>query len=229
MRKKTLMFVMAISVSLVLAACGGTTTSKPLTLQQIVDKTNTAYDKDATFTMALDGTISSVAVHLTGTGTTTAFPYRVSTTLIGTTNAVAIVEQLVFTDSAMYQTSYRGTQVDSHAKWTVASGNALGLRLGDFIGYHMRDPKLVGVEVLGKVRTYHLVGTPAYNGTFVAPPSDVQETADAWFDATTFRPLKVTERFTNNKGVQSTLTYTFTKWNSGVQITLPDPANIVHS
>ena len=126
MRKNTLALVVAMSMSLVLAACGSTTTSKPLTLQQIVDKTNTAYDKDATFTMAVDGTFASVAVHLTGTGVTTAFPYRVSTTLVGTTNAVAIVEQSTFTDSALYQTVYRGTQVDSHAKWTVASGNAEG-------------------------------------------------------------------------------------------------------
>jgi Predicted periplasmic protein (DUF2092) len=189
-----------ISSLFVLSACGGATTIKSLTAQDIINKASSADMKSAEFTVNLTTTIQGQITPLTGAGKYIKSPYRMSMDLSMTYQGTAVNLSMVEDDTYTYGKDSMTNQ------WTK-SPRTDSTSLTD---YSMNTPTLVGKETINGVETYHVKGTDKDGNP-----------EEYWFKTDNFFLVKGT---LNQKNSDSSLTgtTTITNWNSNVTIDIPN-------
>ncbi len=225
----SLIFVIATIAGLAACGVGGSTS---LTVNDIISKADAAHFKDATFTLslAIKGTFSGTSINttFTGGGTATSNPQRSDIKFSGSVLGQTVSEETI-TDG---DTTYSKSSGDS--KWTKStSSNSGAIPAPDSSSLfgELKNPKLVGIEQINGHATYHISGTAALGtATPTTSSTSTNATADVWVRTDNFYPAKATFQASGSDfGVDNgsaIVEIDFTKWDSGVTITVPSPDQV---
>lgn len=238
----TLGFVVCGLVSL--AACGAAGATTPLTASGIISKAQSAHPKDATFTLnyTINGTSNGTTINsqLTGSGELTSTPPRSHLTLSGTVIGQTITSETI-TDGTTEYNKTTAPSLPSDGKWTkttVSSTDPSADLSFSSLYTGIKNPKLIGTETVNGNNTYHISGTPIEDTPAAGTPaatSTTTSTEDVWIRTDNFYPAKfsITGSDAAGSGIvdigTSSIVITFTKWDSGVTITVPSPDQVSSS
>lgn len=217
---------LALSSVFTLGACGiptavnATPTATP-NVTTIVQKTSTAITsiKDATYNLKMNLSTDGSSIDATGNGTMTTSPKRLQMTLNLTLSGISATETLI-EDDATGTTYTQGPGVPA-GKWQKTSsgasltGAADPTQISDLSS--LANAKLAGTTTKNGQTVWHITGTETQDGATA--------NVDAYIRQADYLPAEVD--MTTTGTLAMTITMDFTKYNSGVTITLPPASAVV--
>lgn len=221
-RRPFFIATLAVAALLTFTGCslGGQTSTQARptptpTAQQILASAQKVKLTDETFTLTVNGTSNGTTLSVTGTGKATVNPPRVSMTLStevsGTTITLDEVIDGATSTSFTKITSPASMATNTWTKSTDTSGPVSSADLEVGAQYNkITNPKLIGVEQVNSVETWHIQGELASSGN---------TTIDVFVRTSDYSPVKMSMHSTGE--ALSDVTIVYTAINSGFTIELP--------
>lgn len=187
-----------------------TATPRPLTATEILDKAKVAPFKDMSGTLSGSVTVDTTTVQITGQIVFTAQPARTFTEITAQAGTTTDTEDTINDGTNTYT---KDTPPDT-ALWHKCTSSSGPVNLPTLVSLYdsLTDPALVGQETVTNRATYHLRSTET-SGTY-----------DVWIRADNFYLAKLA--LTADNGNEN-IVFTFTDWDVGTTINLPDPTQVV--
>jgi hypothetical protein len=196
---------------LALSACTWPGSSSVVTAQGLLARAQSIAPHDALFAITLtitSGGAGASPLKETGTGRLTTSPYRQDITLSGSVDGVPVTIEALAAGQLLY------TRAPGAPTWQAVPADATSR----FLTYGLAAPQLIGREKVVGVATWHVRG--------VLTPAAPQDIEDLWLRTDNDFPQKVELHATSASSTTVAATLTFTRWNTGVTITVP-PAGAI--